>query len=211
MDIMNKELSNYLGSHCDAESPLLRRIDRETHLMETMPHMLSGHHQGRVLALLSKLIRPKKILEIGTFTGYATLCLAEGLAAGGMLHSIDINEELRERVWGYVHEAGLQDRIQLHSGDARDIVQSLEGNFDLIFIDADKKNNLLYYEMVLEKMSPGGVILIDNVLWKGKIADESPDKQTQQVLNLNHSIAKDERVEKVIFPIRDGIFMIRKK
>lgn len=211
MDITNKQLSDYLGSHCDAEPPLLQRIDRETHLMETMAHMLSGHHQGRVLAFLSKLIRPKTILEIGIFTGYATLCLAEGLAEGGLLHSIDINEELHERVLGYISEAKLQDRIQLHSGDARYIIPTLAGDFDLVFIDADKKNNLLYYEMVLEKMAPGGVILIDNVLWKGKIADDSPDKQTKLILDLNDSITKDERVEKVILPIRDGILMIRKK
>ncbi|WP_036603346.1 O-methyltransferase [Olivibacter sitiensis] len=208
---MNELLIDYLNEHCDAESSLLRRIDRETHLMETMPHMLSGHHQGRVLAFLSKLIQPKNILEIGTFTGYATLCLAEGLAPNGTLHSIDINEERYDRVSSYIKEAGLKDRIQLHIGDAQHIIPELTEWFDLVFIDADKKNNQHYYELVLNKIPSGGVILIDNVLWKGKVLEEAPDKQTKQVLQLNEYITKDERVEKVILPIRDGIWMIRKK
>ena len=210
MDLFNTSLTSYLEAHSDSENELLKRIDRETHLKETMPHMLSGHYQGRVLSLLSKLISPKRVLEIGTFTGYATLCLAEGLAAEGLIHTIDINEELESRVRGYFDESGYVSRIHYHIGDAMEIIPTLDEPFDLVFIDADKKNNLNYYELVIDKMSSGGTILIDNVLWKGKVLDDSNDKQTELILKLNKHIAADSRVEKVILPIRDGVFLIRK-
>src|SRR5690606_30163990 len=150
----------------------------------------------------------KRVLEIGTFTGYATLCLAEGLAAEGLIHTIDINEELESRVQGYFDESKYASQIHYHIGDAVAIIPALDESFDMVFIDADKKNNLTYYELVLDKIPAGGVILIDNVLWKGKVLDGSSDKQTELILKLNKHIAADSRVEKVILPIRDGVFLI---
>lgn len=206
-----EEVNSYLEATCDSESDLLRRIHRETYLKETMPHMLSGHYQGRVLSMLSKLVSPKLALEIGTFTGYATLCLAEGLARDGVLHSIDINEEQFDRVSGYFAESEYADRIRYHIGDAADVIPTIEGTFDLVFIDADKKRNLYYYDLLIDRVSSGGLILVDNVLWKGKVFADNPDKQTQQVLELNKTLAEDSRIEKLILPIRDGLFVLRKK
>ncbi|HMR19665.1 MAG TPA: class I SAM-dependent methyltransferase [Sphingobacterium sp.] len=206
-----EQLSVYLEEICDEESTLLKKINRDTYLKETMPHMLSGHYQGRVLAMLSKLVSPKLALEIGTFTGYATLCLAEGLAESGVLHTIDINEEQEERVSAYFEESGFADRIQYHIGDAFEVIPAIEGVFDLVFIDADKKRNLVYYEMLIDRVAAGGLILIDNVLWKGKVFAQNPESQTRQVLELNNALANDKRVEKLILPIRDGLFVLRKK
>ena len=208
----NEERVNvYLEETCDAENDLLKVINRETYLKETMPHMMSGHYQGRALSMISKLISPSRILEIGTFTGYATLCLAEGLKKEGVLHTIDINEEQEERVRGYFDQSSFADQINYHIGDAYEIIPTIEGEFDLVFIDADKKRNLIYYDMLIDRIPSGGVILIDNVLWKGKVFDEKPDNQTKQVLELNKTLATDNRVEKLILPIRDGLFVLRKK
>lgn len=204
-------LNTYLEGTCDPENELLKRIARETYLRETMPHMLSGHFQGRVLSMLSHLVRPKRALEVGTFTGYATLCLAEGLAEGGELHTIDINEELQERVQGYFDASTYSKVINYHIGDAADVLNEIHGNFDLVFIDADKKRNLYYFEHLIKRTVTGGLILIDNVLWKGKVLAENPDNQTKAVLELNQTLAKDDRVEKLILPIRDGLFVVRKK
>lgn len=176
-----------------------------------MPHMMSGHYQGRVLSMISKLVGPKRILEIGTFTGYASLCLAEGLRASGELHTIDINEEQQERVQGYFDQSPFGALIKYHIGDALDIIPTIAGDFDLVFIDADKKRNLLYYEMLVERVPSGGVLMIDNVLWKGKVFEDRADNQTKQVLELNNILAKDTRVEKLILPVRDGLFVLRKK
>jgi len=200
----------YLEKTCDPENGLLKRIHRETFLRETMPHMLSGHFQGRVLAMLSKMVAPERILEIGTFTGYATLCLAEGLAPDGILHTIDTNEERLERVRAYFDESPYADRIACHIGDALDIIPRLEGCFDLVFIDADKKSNRRYFEMLVDRVPSGGLLLLDNVLWKGKVLDQHPDSRTREVLALNETLAKDNRVEKLILPIRDGLFVLRK-
>ncbi|WP_394342077.1 O-methyltransferase [Sphingobacterium haloxyli] len=204
-------INTYLEKTCDAESELLKRIARETYLRETMPHMLSGHFQGRVLAMLAKLVKPKRILEIGTFTGYATLCLAEGLDKEGVLHTIDINEELEERVQRYFDISPFGDRIKYHIGDAAEIIPEIEGNFDLVFIDADKKRNLYYFETLIDRVVSGGLLLIDNVLWKGRVLTDHPDSQTKKVIELNETVAKDSRVEKLILPIRDGLFVLRKK
>ncbi|MGK6352505.1 O-methyltransferase [Parapedobacter sp. DT-150] len=211
MDMFDDMLTSYLEQTSDAEPTLLRRINRETHLKETKPHMLSGHYQGRVLALLSKLMSPARILEVGTFTGYSTLCLAEGLAAGGELHTIDNNAELGERVRGYFEQSAWGHAIHYHLGDAAAVVPELPGPFDLVFIDADKKNNYLYYELALEKSRAGSLILIDNVLWKGKVIADATDAQTQQIVSMNEQLAADKRVDKLILPIRDGLFVLRKR
>lgn len=204
-------LNSYLEDTTDQENPLLKKVNRETYLKETMPHMLSGHYQGRVLAMLSKMIHPRLALEIGTFTGYATLCLAEGLEDNGALHTIDINEEQQERVQSYFDESPYANQIKYHIGDAAEVIPTIEGEFDLVFIDADKKRNLYYFNTLIDRVRPGGLILIDNVLWKGKVFNENPDKQTQQVIELNQTLAEDKRVEKLILPIRDGLFVLRKK
>lgn len=210
MNLFDDNLASYLENHSSLENELLKQINRETHLKEPRAHMLSGHYQGRVLSLISKMKSPKRIIEVGTFTGYATLCLAEGLNSDGIIHTIDINEELEERVQGYFNDSTYADQIKYHIGDAMDIIPTLHDSFDLAFIDADKKNNFNYYELILDKMLSGGVILIDNVLWKGKVLEDTPDKQTEIILELNEKIAPDKRVEKVILPIRDGLFLIRK-
>lgn len=210
MEMFTESLNSYLENHTDTESDLLKRINRETHLKETKAHMLSGHLQGRVLSMLSKLISPSTILEIGTFTGYATLCMAEGLKPNGTLHTIDINEELEDRVRTYFNESPFTEQIEYHIGNAMDIVPGLDEIFDLVFIDADKKNNINYYKLVIDKVPSGGLILIDNVLWKGKVLQDDYDKQTELILELNTQIAADSRVEKVILPLRDGLFLIRK-
>ena len=206
-----ERVNSYLEETSDEENALLKRIYRETYLRETMPHMISGHYQCRVLSMISKLVKPRRILEIGTFTGYATLCLAEGLSADGELHTIDINEEQQDRVQGYFDESPYSGQIHYHIGDAFEIIPTINEQFDLAFIDADKKRNLVYYDMLIDKMPKGAVLLIDNVLWKGKVFDQTPDNQTKQVLELNNTLAKDSRIEKLILPIRDGLFVMRKK
>lgn len=210
MELFTESLTSYLENHTDSENGLLKRISRETYLKETQAHMLSGHLQGRVLSMLSKLTSPTNILEIGTFTGYASLCLAEGLKPHGTLHTIDINEELEDRVRAYFNESPYANQINYHLGNAMDIIPGLDETFDLVFIDADKKNNINYYQLVIEKVPSGGLILIDNVLWKGKVLQEDYDKQTELILELNKQVAADSRVEKVILPLRDGLFLIRK-
>lgn len=205
------QVNTYLEAHSDGENSLLKRINRETYLRETMPHMMSGHYQGRVLAMISKMVNPKRVLEIGTFTGYATLCLAEGLQSDGRLYTIDINEEQEERVSGYFEASPYGSQIEYRIGDALEIIPTITGEFDLVFIDADKKRNLVYYNMLIDRVPKGGLILIDNVLWKGKVFDANPDSQTKQVLELNSTLAIDDRIEKLILPIRDGLFVLRKK
>lgn len=210
MDLFSNTLTSYLEQTCDREGDLLKQINRETYLKETMPQMLSGHYQGRLLSFLSKLVNPLRILEIGTFTGYATLCLAEGLVKEGVIHTIEVNEELEPRLANYFKQSEAADKIILHIGEALKIIPTLTETFDLVFIDADKKNNHNYYQLVLDKVRPGGLILIDNVLWKGKVLEEDPDKQTRSIIEMNNKIASDSRVEKIILPIRDGLFLIRK-
>ncbi len=175
-----------------------------------MPRMLSGHYQGRVLSFLSKLTSPKRILEIGTFTGYATLCLAEGLPEGGHIDTIDINKELEERVRGYFAQSPYNHSIHYHIGNAAEIIPTLGHQYDLVFIDADKKNNSTYYDLVIDKVSPGGLIIVDNVLWSGKVAAGAADKDTRNISSFNEKISQDSRVEKVILPVRDGLLLIRK-
>lgn len=212
MELLSEELTNYLENSCEPESKLLKYINRETHLKVSMPRMLSGHYQGRVLSMISKMIQPQRILEIGTFTGYATLCLAEGLSEKGLIYTIDINEELEERVKSYFNESGIEQKIVYKIGDAQEIIPQLNETFDLVFIDADKKNNETYYNLIIDRVRPGGLILVDNVLWSGKVLDQNKtDQKTSFINTFNHLISKDSRVEKLILPIRDGLYLIRKK
>ncbi len=212
MDLLASGLNDYLEQLAEPESALLQKINRETQLQVLMPRMLSGHYQGRVLSLLSKLMQPKCILEIGTFTGYATLCLAEGLSGDGIIHTIDINEELEDRVRAYFQESKHNEQIHYHIGDAKEILPQLDIQPDLVFIDADKKNNAVYYDMIFDWLQPGAVILIDNVLWSGKVlSEEKVDKDTSLIMDLNEKIKADPRVEQVMLPIRDGLWIIRKK
>lgn len=211
MDVTDDALKIYLEAFCEPEPALLAQIYRETQLKVLMPRMASGHYQGRLFSMLSKIISPKKILEIGTFTGYATLCFAEGLAAGGKIISLDINEELEERVRNYFALAGLTDVVDYRIGDALTLLNDIDTIFDLVFIDADKKNNLAYYELVFDKVRPGGIIIVDNVLWSGKVVDKKADAATAYISHFNDYICADKRVEKLILPVRDGLFIIRKK
>ncbi|MCF8454236.1 MAG: O-methyltransferase [Pedobacter sp.] len=212
MDLLSDELKSYLESSCDPESDLLKQIDRETHLKVSLPRMLSGHYQGRVLSMLSKLICPRRILEVGTFTGYASLCLAEGLSEDGILHTIDINAELEDMVRASFDKSDLGLKIKYHIGNALEIIPNLNEIFDLIFIDADKKNNESYYNLTIDKLRSGGLIIVDNVLWSGKvIAEKKTDSATTLISNFNEMVSADQRVEKLILPVRDGIFIIRKK
>ena len=212
MDFISPELQQYVTDHSSAVAPLLSKIDRETHLEVLQPRMLSGHFQGRVLSMLAQLLKPTHILEIGTYTGYSALCLAEGLTAEGKLITIDVNEELEPRVRAYFEASQYAHQIDYQIGNAAQIIPTLQHTFDLIFIDADKQQYPLYYEQALEKLKPGGFILIDNLLWSGKVLDEQfKDKDTVLLRELNFKISQDARVEKVLLPIRDGLYLIRKK
>jgi predicted O-methyltransferase YrrM len=174
--------------------------------------MLSGHLQGRVLAALSKLLRPQAILEVGTYTGYSALCLAEGLQPGGVLHTIDINEELESMVRRYIAEAGLTQTIHLHVGDARQLIPALDATWDLVFLDADKENYATYFDLVIDRVRPGGVIVADNVLWSGKVIDETvTDVETSALRAYNAKVQADPRVENVLLPIRDGLMVAIKR
>jgi predicted O-methyltransferase YrrM len=210
MNIIDEKIQRYAELHTSPESDLLKKINRDTHVKVSMPRMLSGHLQGRVLSMISAMIRPQRILEIGTYTGYSALCLAEGLAPGGKLITIDINEELETKVRSCFNEAGLADRIEFYIGDAISIIPILNETFDLIFIDADKENYSRYFDLVIDKVREGGIILADNVLWSGKVLQEKPDKDTRAIIEFNRKIQADQRVENVLLPIRDGILMIRK-
>jgi caffeoyl-CoA O-methyltransferase len=212
MEILPHDLQEYLDGHCDPEPDSLQTINRETYLKVLRPHMLSGHYQGRVLSFLSKMMQPKRILEIGTFTGYATICLAEGLTEDGIIHTIEVNRELEEMLNSHFKLTSVEKKIRLHFGEAVNIVPDLEENsFDLVFIDADKKNNFNYFQLVLNKVRSGGLIIIDNVLWKGKVYGPENDADTKLIRELNDQITVNKSVEKLILPIRDGLLVIRKK
>ncbi len=210
--MISEELQNLLLTYCEPEDELLQHIDRETQLKVLLPRMLSGHYQGRVLSMLSKMNSPKRILEIGTFTGYATLCLAEGLTTDGIIYTLDINEELEDMVRNNFTKSPLNSKINYRIGDAQSSLKVLSNEtFDLVFIDADKKNNGTYYDLVFDQVRPGGLIIVDNVLWSGKILNKAQDKDTKNISSFNDKIANDKRVEKLILPVRDGLFVIRKK
>lgn len=210
MEFIHEDIQQYAEQHTSAESPVLQHIHRDTHVNVMKPRMLSGHLQGRVLSMISHMLRPAAMLEIGTYTGYSALCLAEGLAPGGKLITLDINEELESRVRGHFAQSGLADRIDYRIGDARQIIPQLTETFDLVFIDADKENYQQYYELVLPRVRTGGIILADNVLWSGKILATKLDKDTRALVAFNQYVHQDPRVENVLLPIRDGIMMMRK-
>ena len=213
MHFLSEELENYAAQHTEDEPLLLQELNKRTHLNVLQPRMISGHFQGRFLSLLSKMVQPRTILEIGTYTVYATLCLAEGLHPEGVLHTIDIKEELTDLQREFFDRSGYGSQIVQHLGKAADIIPSLDTTFDLVFIDADKQNYAHYFDLVIEKMNRGGIILSDNVLWSGKVVEEVKhnDKHTQALMAYNQKIKDDPRVETVLLPIRDGITLSRVK
>jgi predicted O-methyltransferase YrrM len=206
-------IEEYILNHSDEEDPILEELNRETNLKILRPRMLSGHLQGKVLEMISKMIQPEKILELGTYTGYSAICLAKGLQESGVLHSIEINDELEDIILKYIKKANLDEKIKLHFGDARNIIPEINEQFDLVFIDADKREYVEYYNIVFNYVKPGGFILADNVLWSGKVLNmETPDDEyTQGIFAFNELIKNDSRIEKVILPLRDGLTLIRKK
>ena len=211
MHFLSEELENYAAQHTEDEPLLLQELNKRTHLNVLQPRMISGHFQGRFLSLLSKMVQPRTILEIGTYTGYATLCLAEGLHPEGVLHTIDIKEELTDLQREFFDRSGYGSQIVQYLGKAADIIPALDTTFDLVFIDADKQNYAHYFDLVIEKMNRGGIILSDNVLWSGKVVEEVKpnDKHTQALMAYNQKIKDDPRVETVLLPIRDGITLSR--
>ena len=211
MHLISPEIEKYIDAHTTEESALLQELNRKTHTDVLMPQMLSGKVQGQFLKIIAQMLQPKYILEIGTYTAYSTLCLAEGLTQNGKLYTVDINEELEDLVSTYIEKAGLQDKIIQIVGNAAQEIPKLNETFDLVFIDADKQNYSLYYDLVFDKVRNGGIILADNVLWSGKIISEQKDKDTQKLAEFNSKVQEDNRVENVIVSIRDGIMMIRKK
>ena len=213
MDFISKEILDYAENHSQEESNVLAELQRETHLKMLRPVMLSGKVQGRFLSLVSHMVQPKTVLEIGTFTGYSAICMAEGLADGGKVITIDIDEEVEEMVRKYIAKSENEQKIDFRIGNALDIIPTIEDEFDLVFIDADKENYTAYYEMVLPRVRKGGILLIDNVLWSGKVLNtkEHNDRDTVAINSFNDVSHKDPRVENLLLPIRDGIMMLRKK
>jgi len=213
MDFIDPALLAYCEDHSSEEDDLLKKITRETQAKVMMPRMISGHLQGKMLELFTKMQNPKTILEIGTYTGYSGICMARGLGKDGKLITLDINDELETMVRRFFKESGLADKIDYRLGNAIEIIPTLSEPFDMVFIDADKSNYVAYYKLIIDKMNPGGIILADNVLWSGKILVEKGqkiDKDTQAILDFNVLVQNDPRVENVLLPIRDGVMMARK-
>ena len=212
MEFIDDKIEAYALAHSQPESEVLKKLNRDTHAKILMPRMLSGHMQGNLLIMLSKMIQPKQILEIGTYTGYSGICLAQGLQEGGKLHTIDINEELEKMVRSFFEEAGLTNKVNYYIGNALNIIPTIDEKLDLVFIDADKKNYAAYYDLVFDKVKVGGYIIADNVLWSGKILDtpEKMDADTKAIDAFNKKIHADPRVEHMILPVRDGLLIVRK-
>lgn len=213
MHFISEELDDYAVAHSSPEPELLAKLTRETYQKIIQPRMLSGHYQGRILSMISKLKAPKRILEIGTYTGYSALCLAEGLQQDGILHTIDVNEELVDFQRKYFDASGRGEQIIQHLGSAIDIIPQIEGNFDLVFIDADKPNYPAYFDLILDRLNPGALLLSDNVLWSGKVVEplDPKDISTQALLDYNERVAKEETLESVLLTIRDGLTLSRKR
>ena len=213
MEFITKDLSDYCENNTSPETDILAQLNRETHLKVVSPRMLSGHLQGRFLSFISKLQQPKLIIEIGTYTGYSALCLAEGLSENGKLISIDVNEETSAFAKSFIQKTEYVDKIELILADAKDYIPSIKEAIDLVFIDADKKNYLNYYHLVIDKLNKGGLIIADNVLWSGKItmSEKDMDKETLALHQFNQFVQRDGRVENMLLPIRDGLMVVRKK
>jgi len=210
-NFINKDILEYSEKYSQQEPEILQELNRETHLKILNPRMLSGFFQGRLLSIISKLIKPKKVLEIGTYTGYSAICIAEGMNKNGIIHTIDKNEELNTIQKKYFKKSGLENNIIQYNGCALDIIPKIEGKFDLIFIDADKENYINYFNLVIDKLNNNGVILADNVLWSGKVINsEDHDLTTNVLREFNKNVNNDNRVETILLPIRDGISIIRK-
>ena len=212
MNFLNRDLDDYVVAHSENEPELLYELNRQTHIKILQPRMLSGHFQGRVLSMLAHMIQPKNILEIGTYTGYSAICFAEGLQDGGKITTIDINYELEDMVRDYIDKAGLENTIDFKVGNAMEIIPTVNEEFDLVFIDADKGNYVNYYKLVFDKVRKGGYIIADNVLWSGKVLEdyESLDVDTRVLMDYNDMVQKDDRVQNVLFPVRDGLNIARK-
>ena len=211
MNDQKTPLLRYCETHSTDPNPVLRELERETHLKTLAPQMMSGPLQGQVLRLFSQLQQGQLYLEIGTFTGYAALCIAGGMPTGAVLHTIEVNKELEYIIRKYIKRAKYEDRIRLHIGNAQDIIPMINGDFDLVFIDAGKQHNTLYYELTLDRTKSGGILLIDNVLWSGKVLEEHKDKDTEMIDSFNKKVQGDDRVENVLLPIRDGLMVVIKK
>lgn len=213
MNFLPEKIDQYVVEHSQKEPQLLRELSKETWQKVLNPRMLSGAFQGRILSMISKLIRPKNVLEIGTYTGYSAICIAEGLADGGMIDTLDVNEELEDLQNKYFEKTSYRNQIKQHFGNALEIIPALDKKFDLVFIDADKSNYTNYFNLVIDKMNPGGVILSDNVLWSGKVVESlhPKDTDTKALLEYNLLLSSDERVETVLLPIRDGLTISRVK
>lgn len=212
INFIDDNILNYSISKSEKESKLLNDLYRETYLKVLNPRMISGHYQGRILSLISKIISPKKILEIGTYTGYSAICLCEGMDKDGILHTIDNNKELVEIQNKYFKKANLTNKIVQHSGDAKNIIPTIEEEFDIVFIDADKESYPEYYDLIINKVRSGGIIIADNILWSGKILEkvEKDDQATKSIIEFNNKIIEDDRVKNIILPIRDGLNIVRK-
>ena len=210
---VSAEAEAYAMAHTSPESEILRKLNRETHAKILRPRMLSGHMQGKLLEMISCMVKPDNILEIGTYTGYSAICLAKGLSSGGTIHTIDHNIELEDFTRSFFRKAGIEETIVYHIGEALDILPKLDGPFDLVFLDADKINYIAYYEQAMQKLTPGAFILADNVLWSGKVfSDEAAanDLEAKALISFNNHIRNDKRVENLLLPIRDGLSLIRK-
>ena len=212
INFIEDNILNYSISKSEKESKLLNDLYRETYLKVLNPRMISGHYQGRILSFISKIMRPKKILEIGTYTGYSAICLCEGLDNDGVLHTIDNNKELVKIQNKYFKKANLTNKIVQHSGDAKNILPSIDEEFDIVFIDADKESYPEYYDLIINKVRSGGIIIADNILWSGKILEkvEKDDQATKSIIEFNNKIIEDDRVKNIILPIRDGLNIVRK-
>lgn len=211
--MISDELLAYAARFCTSELPILEKLTHETHLTQVYPQMIAGQQQGTLLRFLSSMMKPERILEIGTFTGYSTICLAAGMPYNGVLHTIEVNPEQEEMIRRYVWESGMQEQIRLHIGDAKTILPTLDERWDLVYIDADKASYLLYYELVIDRVKPGGFILADNVLWGSKVLND-PDKQdrdTRGITRFNEFVQGDDRVDHLLLPFGDGIMVIEKR
>lgn len=212
MEFLEPELTEYAEAHTKEESPVLRELNRETNAKVLQPRMLSGHLQGRLLSMISNMIQPKQILEIGTYTGYSAICLAEGLQKDGMLHTVEVNEELAEMIQTYFAKADVADKIRLYLGDAAEIIPQINETFDLVFIDADKEGYSKYYDLAFKMLRKGGFIIADNVLWSGNVLQDPAlmDTDTRAIVEFNEKVQNDDRVENVLLPVRDGLMIVMK-